>query len=352
MKIASSQLSLASQHVAVSFTSISESATLWIGQPPNGTGPTTEPRRDRLDLSDAGAGQVQSSAEQPEEWQTSDPKYALVKLLLERLFGATFDWLNPSDFTELDPEAQRSQDDLRQVAAEQQGTATDEPEGWGLTVTRDYQHAEAEAVRFRAQGQVVTADGQSLRFSVDMGLSREYAIRAQQELRFGDDARVRDPLVLNYAGHAAELTDRTFEFDLDADGTRDRISFTTAGSAFLAVDRNQNGRIDDGSELFGPATGDGWAELAASDDDHNGWIDENDAAFDQLRLWTRDDQGQDHLTGLLAANVGAIALASTATPFTYTTAANETLGQSRSAGIFLHEDGSGAGTVQQIDLVA
>jgi hypothetical protein len=43
------------------------------------------------------------------------------------------------------------------------------------------------------------------------------------------------------------------------------------------------GRIDSGSELFGPATGSGFGELAALDGDGNGWIDENDDAFARLR---------------------------------------------------------------------
>lgn len=56
------------------------------------------------------------------------------------------------------------------------------------------------------------------------------------------------------------------------------------GSGFLALDRNQNGVVDDGSELFGTQSGDGFAHLALYDQDSNGWIDANDPVFDKLRI--------------------------------------------------------------------
>jgi hypothetical protein len=46
----------------------------------------------------------------------------------------------------------------------------------------------------------------------------------------------------------------------------------------------KDGRVNDGRELFGPRTGDGFAELAAYDDDGNNWIDENDGIHDNLSI--------------------------------------------------------------------
>jgi hypothetical protein len=46
----------------------------------------------------------------------------------------------------------------------------------------------------------------------------------------------------------------------------------------------KDGRVNDGRELFGPITGDGFAELAAYDDDGNNWIDENDGIYDNLSI--------------------------------------------------------------------
>jgi hypothetical protein len=94
-------------------------------------------------------------------------------------------------------------------------------------------------------------------------MSRTYHEETNVSLRLGDAARKTDPLVLNFAGTAAQLTDQRFSFDLNADGSDEQINFVTPGSGFLVFDRNQDGKVNNGSELFGPTTGDGFQELAA-----------------------------------------------------------------------------------------
>jgi hypothetical protein len=59
-----------------------------------------------------------------------------------------------------------------------------------------------------------------------------------------------------------------------------------AASGFLVFDRNGNGKADNGSELFGVASGNGFADLRRLDEDRNGWIDENDSAWRQLAVWS------------------------------------------------------------------
>ena len=90
----------------------------------------------------------------------------------------------------------------------------------------------------------------------------------------------------------ANLTDQKFFFDIDADGKKDEISELAAGSGYLALDHNNDGKINDGSELFGPESGDGFADLAEYDDDGNGWIDENDAVWKKLKIWCRNKKGE------------------------------------------------------------
>ena len=118
---------------------------------------------------------------------------------------------------------------------------------------------------------------------------------------------------------------------------------------YLALDRNSNQRIDSGLELFGPATGNGYTELARHDDDGNGWIDESDAVFSQLKVWVPEAEGAGRLMSLKEAGVGALSLAATQTPFALRTSGNDPLGMVRSTSAYLREDG-GAGTMQQIDL--
>lgn len=207
---------------------------------------------------------------------------------------------------------------------------------------------ESESTTFDAQGIVKTADGQEINIDVSLSMSREFAREISLDVTL--EETVKDPLVINYDGTAAELTDRKFAFDIDTDGTADQISFVAPGSGFLALDKNGDGTINNGSELFGAQTGNGFAELAAYDDDGNGWIDEADSVYEGLRIFTKDSNGNDHLMALGQKGVGAIYLGHTDTPFQIKGENNQTQGIVRSSGIFLNENGS-AGTVQQLDLV-
>ena len=214
------------------------------------------------------------------------------------------------------------------------------------------QHIERETSTFVATGLVTTADGEELDIAVELTMGRQFISEESGEVRVG--AELMDPLVINFEGTAAELTERTFAFDLDTDGEADQIHFVGPNSGFLALDANENGLVDDGSELFGPTTGAGFAELAVYDEDGNEFIDEGDSVYERLRIWQKDAGGNDQLIALGQAGVGAIYLGSTSTPFQVKDDANELQGVVRSSGIYLkEEDGqpTGVGTVQQLDLV-
>ena len=121
-----------------------------------------------------------------------------------------------------------------------------------------------------------------------------------------------DPLVLDMAGNGFSSSglDSPMRFDLDGDGKRERISVPTGDDALLALDRNGNGRIDDGRELFGDQHGaaNGFAELGKYDDNQDGRIDSQDAIFQRLSLLRFDAQGRQSSQSLSQAGVGAIDL--------------------------------------------
>ena len=211
-------------------------------------------------------------------------------------------------------------------------------------------HSESEQLGFSALGQVETSDGRMIDFHLNLSMDRTMTTKIQQDALIRSRSVVMtDPLVISLDGKVPELTDTRFEFDLDADGDTEAVSFVSKGSGFLALDKNGDGRINDGSELFGPGSGDGFTDLAVYDQDQNGWIDENDEVFDSLSVWTRDDEGNDSLVSLKEAGVGAIFLGSVATPFDQKTAEGEMKGQVAASGAFLFENG-GVGAVQEIDL--
>lgn len=102
-----------------------------------------------------------------------------------------------------------------------------------------------------------------------------------------------DPLVIDMEGGGVTLTTlnpastATF-FDLNGDGFAEQVAWVTGDTALLARDINENGIIDDVTELFGSSFADGFALLAALDSNHDLKIDQNDADWDDLLVWADD----------------------------------------------------------------
>ncbi|TXD80614.1 calcium-binding protein, partial [Ralstonia pseudosolanacearum] len=138
----------------------------------------------------------------------------------------------------------------------------------------------------------------------------------------------RDPLVLDLDGDGIETTttrDGTvILFDHDGDGVKTGTGWVKPDDGWLVLDRNGNGAIDSGRELFGVDTlksngqfaTDGFDALRDVDADKDGKIDASDSVFANLRIWR--DLNQDgisqtnELTTLSANNIVSIGVNSTA----------------------------------------
>lgn len=226
--------------------------------------------------------------------------------------------------------------------------AVRERDGWGLVYEYKEVTKELESIKFSASGTVTTADGRTVEFNVQFLMSREY-IR-EHYLSVGQSAAEKvDPLVLVFGQGAPILSRIKQTFDLDSDGKADEISFAAENSGFLALDKNGDGKITSGKELFGPSTGNGFSELRAYDIDANGWIDESDEVFGRLSVLTMSKDGKRMSFKLGELGIGAIYLNDTATPYAIKDEAGE-YGDMRSSSVFLKEDGT-AGTIHHIDLV-
>ena len=208
---------------------------------------------------------------------------------------------------------------------------------------------ETETTTFDTTGSVVTADGRKIDFNLSLEMSRSFTEQVET-LSTDTEYILTDPLVIQLEDAPETISDQTWKFDLDCDGVEEEMSRLAQGNAFIALDGNDNGKIDDGSELFGARTGNGFAELSAYDEDGNGWIDENDKVYSKLKIWTKDAAGNDKLMNLAQADVGAIYLGAASTNFSVTDGmTNDVKAVIRQSGFYLRESTGAAGLVQQID---
>lgn len=209
---------------------------------------------------------------------------------------------------------------------------------------REQYYFEQEQTEFVASGQITLSDGSQTQFDFAIGYQRQFESYSKQII---SAEQLKDPLVINLSQQAIELSDNKIQFDLDLDGKADSIASLSSNAAFIAVDRNNNGEIDDGSELFGAKTGNGFSELAKYDDNKDGYINRDDAIFADLLLW-QPGQSQP-LTKLSDSQVDTLVLQSVDTAFRFTDSQNQTLGQMRRTGVYANSDGS-VGALHQIDL--
>ena len=347
MKIDSSSVDLASQHTSFESQSVREALHSRVGNQQSdadgtsGPAPTPSTVVNISDAAHALQSHVSSQAAEIDNAKSAvedDPRMQLIIRMIEALTGRKVNLFSGLDST---PSPQTPQ---------QSSQVNTPPQGSGLQY--DYHQAtyQFEQTTFSAQGVIQTADGQQIQFNLQLQMTREYYQETNVSVRAGNAVN-KDPLVINFDGTAAQLTDTKFSFDLSASGAQDNVSFVAPGSGFLALDKNGNGKIDNGSELFGAQSGNGFADLAQYDADGNGWIDENDAIFAALRVWSKDAQGNDSLSTLADKGVGALYLGNIASPFAINDSSNQTQGQVRSTGLYVNQDGS-AGTLQQVDLAA
>ncbi len=103
------------------------------------------------------------------------------------------------------------------------------------------------------------------------------------------------PIMLDLDGHGVNTTAAAqgVNFDLNATGSAHKVGWASAGDGLLVMDRNGDGKIGDGSELFGTATrladgtraGNGYEAMAQHDSNHDGVLSGADVDFQKLQLW-------------------------------------------------------------------
>jgi hypothetical protein len=363
MRIVSSNVALTSSRIDTRISTIQEHLRTWdvatdrTRSSESTNGAITAARlskKDFLRLSRPATRQLAEKVSSPPARKHNDPaqtldeefvgdvKIRLIKDIIEMFTGRKIEVFKPG---ELKSDSTGEAPSADNPSTENQAAA---PEGWGI----DYRYRETryskEGVAFTAAGTVGTVDGKTIVFNASLEMSRETYEEVNISLKAGD--ALKDPLLIDLAGNGAGFTGAKFTFDIDADGHDELLYTPGPGAGILAYDRNGNGIVDNGTELFGPRTGNGFSELALLDEDNNGWIDEGDSAFNHLRVWEKNGEGTDSVSSLLERGIGALYTGSAKTDYALTTTGNALAGILRESSVYLKENG-GTGILQEVDLV-
>jgi len=295
---------------------------------------------DHAEISEAGKS-AKTEKRQADMDKQPNPEQSLsmeiIRRMVKEITGEDLQLFSPSDL----------QDQADNIEYQEPQPPTQGGES-NLVYQQSLSYFEAEVTTFSAEGSIKTKDGQSIDFSVSLSMSRMFYAESNLSLTVGEGKKT-DPLVINFEGTAAELSTTSFQFDIDANGSLDQIATLKSNSGMLALDKNQDGNINDGSELFGAKTGNGFNELAAYDEDGNRFIDAGDSIYNKLRIWQRHGDGSQRLFALGEKNIGAIFLGHLSTPFELkATDNNRSLGDVASSGLYFTEQGQ-VGSVQQIN---
>ena len=189
-----------------------------------------------------------------------------------------------------------------------------------------------------ASGSLELADGRKVDFSLALSQRQSRQYEFSESVRIEERA-MTDPLVINFGTTSARLNDTLFEFDLNADGDDDQLPPLGGGSGYLVLDRNVKGEVDDGSELFGPASGSGSNELSQFDSDGNRWVDAAVPVFEQLGVMVQKPDGNPELRTLGDVGVKALYTSSIKDQFTLVSAQGVPLGEIKATGPYLSEGG-------------
>eukprot|EP00003_Mantamonas_plastica_P011178 TRINITY_DN2077_c0_g6_i1.p1 TRINITY_DN2077_c0_g6~~TRINITY_DN2077_c0_g6_i1.p1 ORF type:complete len:441 (+),score=90.66 TRINITY_DN2077_c0_g6_i1:850-2172(+) len=209
-------------------------------------------------------------------------------------------------------------------------------------------YSESESRSFASTGTIELENGESIDFTLSLRQSQSRSYEYSELIKI-QERPMTDPLVINFGATTAQLTDTLFEFDMTGNGETAQFATLGSGSGYLVLDRNGNGKVDDGTELFGPQSGSGFGELAAYDDDGNRWIDANDEIFQSLAVWVQTADGNDELRSLDEVGVQALYLDNADDRFTLANGQGVPLGQIKASGIYLTSDGE-VRTLEEIDL--
>lgn len=244
----------------------------------------------------------------------ADEESALIKLLLAKLIA----FLNPEDKD--NATVKMLEEEIKTLSSSQltsldQTISSPSVENSQENVLHIIEFTTfSQALSFSIEGEFSYDDKQiSMQFQYSAESAYTYTSYRQVDL-----SALKDPLIIQFADTPLGKVKDTTEFDLFGDQTLEQLPIFDGDVGYLVYDKNRNGEADNGNELFGPQTGHGFNELAALDDDGNGFIDENDSAYDDLFIWQPNaNRSSGNYVSLREIGIIGISTQAHETPFTF-----------------------------------
>lgn len=266
----------------------------------------------------------------------------MVKRILAQLSAHTSEWLDKplvAEFSAKNVDSASFSSSLSQQSVWLSASQSQQDSAGQIIATEQWELG-YQAVQASFSGELQLSDGGNISFAFEFSMAISWARYSYTE------QPLQDPLTVSISGSPVQLSNDTELFDLRNDGSKVRLPQLASQQYYLAYDRNNDRQVNNGTELFGPQTGQGFAELAAFDDNGNGFIDPSDDIWQYLYLW-RPNQP---LQSMAEAKLGAFSVSSVATPMPLLDKQQQKTGEIQRSGLAF-TDNARPVLVQQIDLL-
>ncbi|MFZ6692958.1 hypothetical protein [Undibacterium sp. SXout20W] len=268
-----------------------------------------------------------------------DPKMQSLIEILQEIFRLTIHLINPANFSHAD---QPTNTASMQASTSQEAGAIYNAQTTSLQTT---------STNFSAEGEIETSDHKIIHF--DMNQSLQTTRQETNSVTIKSGSALKDPLVINFSSNSVQLSQQNFSFDLNNDGKQVSMPFIQGGG-YLVFNPDSSGKITDKTQLFGPATGNGFAQLQSlanhfeNHNMNNGWLDESNPAYSQLGVLIEGSNGKPQFISLQQAGIGALYLGNASTQ-TAIGGNSATSGELESSGLYLNNNGT-VGSMQDVEV--
>ncbi len=273
-------------------------------------------------------------------------KIKLIKLILESYIGKNIKVTDKQfDYKKASAQISQTQQALsfNQQSVEQQSQNTQEVKFITIDGKQYSQQeqvsvttlsTEQQQLNFTMQGEFII-DNKKANLNYQLNLHASYSSMRRIETTA---AALKDPLIIQFGTPSIGYINGYAKFDINNDHKQNDLPIFSGDVGYLVFDKNNNNRVDNGGELFGPTTNNGFSELAQLDSNNNGFFDNQDNKFSQVYIWqpkqakTNNNEkslseqpnaqvnkqaNKQNLVSLSQAGIKAISLNAIATPFNF-----------------------------------